>query len=98
MLYGQAAVLNDHFQQLVMEWAEGEGTTVVVHSSPIKRRSRAIEKVFRSYRFVSHARFLHAKTASFSSGCFLCTRIAFATFVFTVPCVSIHVCVGTLSV
>lgn len=51
VLYGQAAVLNDHFQQLVIEWAGGEGVTGLVHCAPIKRRQRAIEKVFRSYRY-----------------------------------------------
>lgn len=49
VLFAQAGALNDHFQGLVLQWAEGLGSAVVVHSSPVKRRARAIEKLHRSY-------------------------------------------------
>ena len=48
MLFAQAGAVNDHFQGLVLQWAEGLGGSVV-HSSPVKRRARAIEKLHRSY-------------------------------------------------
>ena len=49
VLFGQAATLNAHFQKEVVGWCEGMGPHSIVHDSPIKRRRRAIEKVFRSY-------------------------------------------------
>lgn len=48
VLFAQAGAFNDHFQGLVLQWAEGLGGAVV-HSSPVKRRARAIEKLHRSY-------------------------------------------------
>ena len=44
VLFAQAGALNDHFQGLVLRWAEGL-SGAIVHSSPVKRRARAIEKL-----------------------------------------------------
>lgn len=41
--------MNDHFQGLVLQWFKGLGGAVVVHSSSVKRRARAIEKLHRFY-------------------------------------------------
>eukprot|EP00729_Bicosta_minor_P008854 gene8854-13367_t len=49
VLFAQAGALNDHFQGLVLQWAKGLGGAVVVHSSLVKRRARAIEKLHRFY-------------------------------------------------
>lgn len=48
VLFGQAAALNPHFQSIVRQWSAGLG----VHqpTTPVKRRARAIEKLFRMYR------------------------------------------------
>jgi hypothetical protein len=48
VLFAQAAALNPHFQASVSFWATGvDGAHV--KSIPIKRKNRAIEKLFRSY-------------------------------------------------
>eukprot|EP00929_Paragymnodinium_shiwhaense_P074167 TRINITY_DN37933_c0_g1_i1.p1 TRINITY_DN37933_c0_g1~~TRINITY_DN37933_c0_g1_i1.p1 ORF type:complete len:641 (-),score=105.01 TRINITY_DN37933_c0_g1_i1:160-2082(-) len=47
LLYVQAYALNDHFQTKCASWAAGVGRHV---RAPPKRTTRAIEKMFRSYR------------------------------------------------
>ena len=47
VLFAQAAMLNGHFQAAVTRWADVSGTAK--SSIPVKRRRRAIEKLFRSY-------------------------------------------------
>ena len=53
-LLGQAAALNGHFQDIVAGWADNTNCIVAfsgatVHTCSVKRRTRAIEKLFRSY-------------------------------------------------
>ena len=48
VLFGQAAALNTHFQSMVRRWSSGLGTHHP--TTPVKRRARAIEKLFRMYR------------------------------------------------
>jgi len=47
VLFAQAATMNEYFQGVVSAWAGGLGAHV--RHCPVKRRSRAIEKLFRSY-------------------------------------------------
>ena len=47
VLYAQADRLNDHFQQVVQTWARSSGGDF--HVCSVKRRDRAIQKLYRSY-------------------------------------------------
>lgn len=47
VLFAQAAALNEHYQDVVADWAQEVG--VHSHQCTVKRRSRAIEKLYRSY-------------------------------------------------
>eukprot|EP00929_Paragymnodinium_shiwhaense_P021832 TRINITY_DN14128_c0_g1_i1.p1 TRINITY_DN14128_c0_g1~~TRINITY_DN14128_c0_g1_i1.p1 ORF type:complete len:627 (-),score=117.80 TRINITY_DN14128_c0_g1_i1:149-2029(-) len=47
LLYAQAYEINDHFQEKCSEWADGLGRHIDV---PPKSTTRAIQKMFRSYR------------------------------------------------
>lgn len=49
VLFGQACKLNAYYQLAVATWSAGLTGAVVSHA-PIKRRDRAIEKLWRSYR------------------------------------------------